>query len=104
MRLPRIGLHVFLITTAALWFLPVAWAVFTSLRPYADTNSCGYVSLCGRFNFHNYTDNDDFDFNMTSPLGRMVLNPDVTVRSRGVMEKCSLCVRRVQLAKNTALK
>jgi molybdopterin-containing oxidoreductase family iron-sulfur binding subunit len=56
-----------------------------------------------RFNFYNYTQNSDFDFNMESPLGRMVLNPDVVVRTRGVMEKCSLCVQRIQSAKNTAL-
>jgi multiple sugar transport system permease protein len=49
------GLHAFLFTTAALWLLPVLWAIYTSLRPYADTNSCGYVSICGKYNFHNYT-------------------------------------------------
>ena len=56
-----------------------------------------------RFNWYNYTENPEYDFNMTSALGRMVLNPDVAVRSRGVMEKCSMCVQRIQLAKNIAL-
>jgi molybdopterin-containing oxidoreductase family iron-sulfur binding subunit len=64
-------------------------------------NNCPYKVR--RFNWHNYTQSPDFDFNMQSPLGRMVLNPDVAVRSRGVMEKCSLCVQRIQLAKNRAL-
>ena len=33
---------------------------------------------------------------MNNDLGRMVLNPDVVVRSRGVMEKCSMCIPKTQ--------
>ena len=33
---------------------------------------------------------------MNNDLGKMVLNPDVTVRSRGVIEKCSLCIQKTQ--------
>jgi multiple sugar transport system permease protein len=54
-RLPRIGLHVFLAVTAAVWLAPVLWAVYTSLRPYDDTAERGYVSLPGTINFSNYT-------------------------------------------------
>ncbi|WP_257455210.1 TAT-variant-translocated molybdopterin oxidoreductase [Archangium lipolyticum] len=43
-----------------------------------------------------------FDYKHDEPLERMVLNPDVVVRTRGVMEKCSLCVQRIQEGKASA--
>jgi len=57
-------------------------------------NNCPY--RVRRFNWFRYTNNKAFDFNTASDLGRMVLNPDVTVRERGVVEKCSFCVQRIQ--------
>ena len=60
-------------------------------------NNCPYKVR--RFNWFNYKDNDDFDFNMNDDLGKMVLNPDVTVRARGVMEKCSMCIQNIQKTK-----
>ena len=53
-RLPRVGLHVFLIATAIVWLAPVAWAVFTSFRPYADTSKYGYVSIPHTLSLVNY--------------------------------------------------
>jgi molybdopterin-containing oxidoreductase family iron-sulfur binding subunit len=63
-------------------------------------NNCPYKVR--RFNWFRYADNTKFDFNMNNDLGKMVLNPDVVVRSRGVMEKCSLCVQRIQEVKLNA--
>jgi MoCo/4Fe-4S cofactor protein with predicted Tat translocation signal len=65
-------------------------------------NNCPYKVR--RFNWFKYFENDNFDYNMNNDLGRMVLNPDVTVRSRGVIEKCSMCVQRIQAGKLTAKK
>ncbi len=68
-------------------------------------NNCPYKVR--RFNWFKYHDNQQFYQSnpaMNTDLGRMVLNPDVTVRSRGVMEKCSFCVQRIQAGKLTAKK
>ncbi len=81
-------------------------------------NNCPYKVR--RFNWMDYTTADLFPSNEWGPepfvpydgevpfygdnLTRMVLNPDVTVRVRGVMEKCSFCVQRIQEGKLTAKK
>jgi molybdopterin-containing oxidoreductase family iron-sulfur binding subunit len=80
-------------------------------------NNCPYKVR--RFNWYDYQQADSFDkrwgtdnnrplsentLEMHEPLERMVLNPDVTVRCRGVMEKCSFCVQRLQAGKLEAKK
>lgn len=69
-------------------------------------NNCPYKVR--RFNFYDYTTADAIPKNtvdparMTIDIRRLVLNPDVTVRAKGVIEKCSFCVQRIQENKLTA--
>jgi molybdopterin-containing oxidoreductase family iron-sulfur binding subunit len=76
-------------------------------------NNCPYKVR--RFNWADYMGADSFpdnqtghisdaSFMMNDDLTRMVLNPDVTVRSRGVIEKCTFCVQRLQDGKLKAKK
>ncbi len=51
---PRFGTHLFLIVMALVWLVPLAWALFTALRPKADTDKYGYFSFGGAFNFDNF--------------------------------------------------
>lgn len=55
-RPARIVLHVFLAGTALAWLVPMLWAIYTSLRPYSETQAKGYLSLPSTLNFQNYID------------------------------------------------
>lgn len=68
------------------------------------SNNCPYKVR--RFNWFNYPSYRKFkEVNPAQDdLGRMVLNPDVVVRTRGVMEKCSFCVQKIQTGKLVAKK
>lgn len=52
--LRRFGLHAFLIGISLIWLLPLAWALYTSFRPFEETNRLGYVSIGGEYNLDNY--------------------------------------------------
>jgi molybdopterin-containing oxidoreductase family iron-sulfur binding subunit len=69
-------------------------------------NNCPYKVR--RFNWFDYNSSDIFKnndkstANNTKALPRMVLNPDVTIRTKGVIEKCSMCFQRIVYVKNKA--
>ena len=70
------------------------WLITACVGTRYCANNCPYKVR--RFNWFLYNKNDEFDYHMNNDLGRMVLNPDVVVRSRGVMEKCSMCIQMTQ--------
>jgi multiple sugar transport system permease protein len=55
-RWGRVGLYLFLTVMAVVWLFPLAWAVYTALRPFSDTQARGYISLPGTLNFDNFID------------------------------------------------
>lgn len=65
------------------------------------SNNCPYKVR--RYNFFNFRDHFE-DAYYENNLTAMVHNPEVTVRSRGVMEKCTFCVQRIMEARSNAIK
>ncbi len=64
------------------------------------SNNCPYKVR--RFNFYNYRDHFK-NYYQQSQLLSLVYNPEVTVRSRGVMEKCTFCIQRIMNARSNAI-
>jgi MoCo/4Fe-4S cofactor protein with predicted Tat translocation signal len=63
-------------------------------------NNCPYKVR--RFNWFNYWNDSRFENYIQNDYTELVLNPDVTTRFRGVMEKCTMCVQRIQSGKLNA--
>jgi len=65
-------------------------------------NNCPYKVR--RFNWFNYPEDTEMYGKRDADMVRLALNPDIVKRSRGVMEKCSMCVQRIQGGKSDAIR
>ena len=65
------------------------------------SNNCPYKVR--RFNFFNFRDHFKNAYQQSNLLS-LVYNPEVTVRSRGVMEKCTFCIQRIMEARSDAIR
>ena len=72
--------------------------IAASARAFASSN-CPYKVR--RFNFFGYADGQEYG-DLGDPLVKAANNPDVSVRARGVMEKCTYCVQRISAARRLA--
>ncbi len=60
-------------------------------------NNCPYKVR--RFNWYNFVEGGEYNYLFNDEVKRLVLNPDVVVRQRGVVEKCTMCIQRIQAGK-----
>ncbi len=63
------------------------------------SNNCPYKVR--RFNYYDFWRDEAYPLHVREPIDQL-LNPDLTVRSRGVMEKCTFCMQRIRQAKDQA--
>jgi multiple sugar transport system permease protein len=52
----HVGIHAILVVLSIVWLIPLVWAIYTSLRPKADTDKFGYFSVGGTYSFQNFID------------------------------------------------
>ena len=79
--LPRLAIYVFLTLMALLWLLPLAWAIYTALRPFSDTQLNGYISLPRSLTLDNFLtawSQGDFALHFASTVFPVLTFPGAT--------------------------